>query len=335
MSGCKNIKLAKKWKKAEQLLFINYLKLLLENGFSLNKALELLPNIWPEKQKDLQQVNQLLAANKSLQEILLQLGFSQTIATQIMMALNQGTLTVCLAQLGQIMQLRAKQQRKIKQELAYPLVIVSLMIALLIFMKGFLQQYLPQTRASLPELVIYLFLAGLSGVLILAAIYCAYALKQQSYRQLKVISNWPFIGKTVKLYVQYLMLFNLEILVANGFSINQICDFTTQLSSHSLQRQLGALVQQKLTQGEQLTKIIDSENFLARELVLIISTGSEHREIARQINVLELLTYHKLENNLQKISLKIQPLCFLGIGLGIISIYAKLLLPVYQMMQTL
>ena len=70
----------------DQLLFLEYLRQTLKNGFSLNASLKLMPEIWPAKKQLLVKVNKKLEGGEKLGKILLNLGFSKTISTQINMA---------------------------------------------------------------------------------------------------------------------------------------------------------------------------------------------------------------------------------------------------------
>lgn len=325
----------KKWNNHQKLLFLKNLTLLLENGFSINESCQMLPNIWTEQRTTLKKINQLMVKNHSFSNILNQLGFSKTIATQIQMALEQGTLITCLNQLITVLELKEKQTKKIIQELTYPAMIISMMILLLVFMKGFLANYLPQMQLSLIEFLFYLVMGIFVIVFVAMCFFCFQAINQQNYRKLKIISYWPIIGPTVTLYVQYLILFNVQILAANGFSIMQICQFCQHQNPESIQFTIGKNVEEKLSTGQKYSEIIKSNNFLPNELNFVTTAGNNHHQLTKQILILEQMVYAKLTTRLQKLSLKIQPICFIAIGIGIISIYAKLLLPIYKIMDTI
>lgn len=324
-----------KWKEDERIKLLDNIVLLLDNGFSLNEGLIALPDIWTKKRVELRGMNALMINNVHFEVILAKVGFSLTTTTQISMAIEQGTLTECLKQLTRVLVLKREQMKRVKQEMAYPFVIVTMMSFLMLFMRFFMGNYLPEEPTSL------LKQAGIGALLLIvvgvifAFGYTVRALKHQSYRELQVISGWPIIGKLVLLYAKYLVLFNLNILLTNGFSLQDICVFTAKQEAGSLQQVLGKSVQQRLLAGEKLQEIIANEPFLTNELLFAVNTGSERSEVAKQVKVLELIEYQELADGLQKISLKLQPISFMIIGVGILTMYLKLLLPVYSMMQGL
>ena len=322
-----------KWNTTDRIKLLENITLLLDNGFSLNEGLQALPGIWHQREHELFRINELMRQNRHFALILAEIGFSLTTTTQIGMALEEGTLRQCLRQLTGVLVLRREQMKKIKQEMAYPVVIIVMMSFLMIFMRVFMGNYLPKSPAADWQKILWLLL----GVGILVIIYCVYyaikSINEQSYAQLLVLRSWPVIGKMVLRYAQYLILFNLNILLSNGFSLQDICGFALKQPAGSLQYQLGLNVKQKLVAGRTLQEIITAEPFLSDELLFVVNTGSERMVVARQIKILEVIAYEELSAGLQRLSLKIQPLSFIVIGIGILTMYLKLLMPVYSMMQ--
>ena len=75
-----------KLKSADQLIFIDYLRQALVNGYSLNASLSLLPKVWDEHSNQLKYVSKKVEAGVSLGDALHEIGFSSTLAAQIHMA---------------------------------------------------------------------------------------------------------------------------------------------------------------------------------------------------------------------------------------------------------
>lgn len=124
---------------ADQLIFIDYLRQALINGYSLNASLRLLPKIWRGNSRQLLYVNQRVEEGSQLGDVLQEVGFSSTLAAQINLAIIDGNLLSCLDQMSKLIRLKNKQLKKLKGELAYPALLVGMMVTLLICMQTFLK----------------------------------------------------------------------------------------------------------------------------------------------------------------------------------------------------
>lgn len=317
----------------EQLIFLDYLQQVLKNGYSLRQGLELLPVIWPKHAWLAKQLAADLQTGVSLGTSLLKAGFSRTLASQLNLAFCEGRLTECLTQLSELMRLKNKQLKKIKAELAYPAVLVVMMIILLIFMQTFVQSQF-ETSNWTGNLLIGAIAA--SGVIILGlSCYGAFLFRRQDYRALCQLSKFPIIGPSVRLYVQYLLTYDLAMLLGNGFSLQQICRLAASQTPGSLQEVLGQKIAQQLEKGRSLKTIVSDNQILPQGLQLLLAGGSDKEELSKRCQTLGQTIFYELTRRLNRIIVSLQPVCFILIGLVIIGMYLKLLLPMYDMMQQL
>ena len=97
---------------ADQLIFIDYLRQALINGYSLNASLRLLPKIWRGNSRQLLYVNQRVEEGSQLGDVLQEVGFSSTLAAQINLAIIDGNLLSCLDQMSKLIRLKNKQLKK-------------------------------------------------------------------------------------------------------------------------------------------------------------------------------------------------------------------------------
>ncbi|MBD5430407.1 type II secretion system F family protein [Lactobacillus sp.] len=317
----------------QQLIFLDYLRQTLANGFSLNAALKLLPQIWPAKQEILSNINQKVESGKKFSQILLEIGFSKTTATQIDMALMQGSLIDCLDQLAQLNRLKIKQLKKIKGELAYPAVLVVMMLTLLFFMHTFLKNEMMISDGGSDVLFGVLAIAVISGIIGISRIF--YLLNKQDYHALKKLSMLPIIGQSIKLYVHYLIVYDLALLLQNGFSFQQICALLQSQPLGSVQQALGEKIYDCLKLGKSLSEVIENEIFLPKSLLLLITTGATREEIGKRCVVLGKTLFYELNLKINKMVVNIQPICFVFIGMCILGMYLKILLPMYATMQNM
>ncbi|QNQ82518.1 type II secretion system protein F [Lactobacillus sp. PV037] len=317
----------------EQLIFLEYLRQTLKNGFSLNASFKLMPEIWPAKKEILIKINEKLEKGEKLSNLLLELGFSKTIATQINLALIQGSLEDCVTQLVVLTRLKIKQMKKIRGELAYPAVLVTMMLILLGLMQTFLKNEIMVSDNTSD--ILFGIIIGAVVALIIIIGQVLILLRKQDYYALKNLRKYPIIGKAVILYVQYLVTYDLCLLLKNGFSLQQMCFLFQGQTKGSMQQVLGEKVRQKIEEGESLVEIIDQEIFLPQGLKMLVQTGSTKSENAKRCLILGKTLYYELTLRINKMVVNVQPICFIFIGACILGMYLKILLPMYSTMQNI
>lgn len=318
----------------ERLNFLDYLQNSLNNGFSLNNSLEIMPVLWPKRQKLINKLSSEIKVGTSLSNEMLKLGFSKTVATQVDLAMQQGSLVECLSQLATLSRLKIEQEKKLRTELSYPIVLAIMMIVLLIFMQTFVSNQFANSGEHTGDLM-------LMGMLILVFLLLYYLvrvltlLKKQDYQSLLRLAHYPIIGPLVKLYVKYILIYDVGLLLSGGFSLQKMCEYAARQAKGSLQNYIGHKIGQQLADGKNLSKIIKSEYFLPDELLLLLQAGLKKEDMGRRCLLLGQTLFTDLTQRIEKVIVDIQPFCFILIGLCIIGLYLKLLLPMYAMMQSI
>lgn len=318
----------------ERFLFLDYLQNSLLNGFSLGTSLELMPIIWSKQKKILGQVNKRLQAGAKLSKEMERLGFSKTVVTQIDLAMNQGNLVECLGQLASLSRLKNEQIKKLKAEMSYPFVLAVMMVLLLVFMQTFVSSQFANTGEHTGDIMLFVLLVmGLLFIYFLVKVTTL--LKKQDYRSLVKLEHYPIIGSNIKLYVNYLLVYDAGLLLASGFSLQKMCEYAAKQETGSLQQVIGAKVGNQLRDGKSLEEIIKKEPFLPNELLLLVQTGAKKSDLSKRCLLLGKTLFTNLSNKIEKLIVNVQPFCFILIGLCIIGMYLKLLLPMYAMMQSI
>lgn len=318
--------------RVEQLEFLDYLQNSLQNGFSLANSIELMAVLWQKRHELMLEVAQEMNAGARFTDELMKLGFSKTTVMQIQLALSQGNLCDCLQQLTKINRLKNAQIKKIKVELTYPFVLAGMMVILLVFMQTFVSSQFTEQQEYFGDLMLSaLILLTLGGIYYFAKILNLLA--KQDYQSMKKLSKYPYIGPTIKKYVEYLLVYDLGLLLASGFSLQKICLYAAKQEEGSLQQYVGASVKRKLEQGSNLQEIIHQEEFLPDNLLLLLKSGANREKLSTSCLILGQSLFNDLTLKIEKLVVSIQPLCFILLGLCILGMYLKLLLPMYAMMQ--
>lgn len=318
----------------ERLEFLEYLQNSLANGFSLNASLEMMPIIWPKRKNLFEQLNKQIQAGKKLSTEMLNLGFSKTIATQIELSLEQGNLIDCLTQIATLNRLKNEQVKKLKSEMTYPFVLVMMMIFLLLFMQTFVSNQFAETNEHTGDIMLLLLLV-LCMIILYFMSKIMLLLKRQDYSALVKLSRFLLVGPLIKIYVKYILIYDVGLLLASGFSLQKICDYAVSQLEGSLQHHVGLKVSKQLAKGMGPTEIIKKEQFLPNELILLIEAGSTKEDLSKRFLLLGRALFNDLAQDIEKLIVNVQPVCFILIGLCIIGMYLKLLLPIYAMMQSI
>lgn len=316
----------------EQLAFLDYLNHSLDNGFSLINSIELMPALWFSKKELMEKLAQRMKEGANFSSEMIKLGFSKTTVTQVNLSLQQGNLTECLDQLATLNRLKQEQIKKLRAELSYPFILAIMMVILLVFMQSFVSTQFNDTSEHSGDIVMLgLLVLVLLGIYFFARIVIL--LNKQDYASMKKVVNYPIIGKIVLLYIHYLMVYDIGMLLASGFSLQRMCEYASQQEKGSLQQALGQKIGQQLFEGKNLEEIIQQEQFLPNSLLILLQTGSQRKNLSQRCLILGRSLFIDLIAKIEKLVVNVQPVCFILIGLCIIGMYLKLLLPMYSMMQ--
>ena len=316
----------------ERIEFLEYLQNSLSNGFSLNTSLEMMPIIWPKRKNLFNRLSNSIQSGKKLSFEMLNLGFSKTIATQIELSMVQGNLIECLTQIATLTRLKHEQIKKLKSEMTYPFILVLMMIFLLLFMQTFVSNQFAESGEHTGDcLLLLLLILSLGLVYFMSRILLL--LRKQDYHSLSRLSHFPVVGPLIKIYVKYILIYDTGLLLASGFSLQKICDYSAMQVKGSLQQYVGTKVGKQLAKGMSPEEIIKNEQFLPNEILLLLKAGSKREDLSKKFLLLGRSLFNDLAQKIEKLIVNVQPVCFILIGLCIIGLYLKLLLPMYAMMQ--
>ena len=316
----------------ERIEFLEYLQNSLSNGFSLNTSLEMMPIIWPKRKNLFNRLSNGIQSGKKLSFEMLNLGFSKTIATQIELSMVQGNLIECLTQIATLTRLKQEQIKKLKSEMTYPFILVLMMIFLLLFMQTFVSNQFAESGEHTGDcLLLLLLILSLGLIYFMSRILLL--LRKQDYSSLSRLSHFPVVGQLIKIYVKYILIYDTGLLLASGFSLQKICDYSAMQVKGSLQQYVGTKVGKQLAKGMSPEEIIKNEQFLPNEILLLLKAGSKREDLSKRFLLLGRSLFNDLAQKIEKLIVNVQPVCFILIGLCIIGLYLKLLLPMYAMMQ--
>lgn len=282
-------------------------------------------------------------------EVLQKLGFPESVLLSTMIAEKNGRLAEVFLSVAVQLQNIEKAQKKFKSLLAYPLSLFIFVGGLLMMFRQFflpnmrtlsishksdewsLSERLPDLVAILPDLII-----GLAILITLIIGIALFFYRRRSpkgkiafIKRIPMIRTWVFQWKSQH--------FSRELgsLLESGISMQDALDVLIEQTVDPLLSEIATRIKAYLIYGEPFHIAIASTDGLTKEFSSFAKHGEASGHLAK-----ELLIYSKhLEESLERKTMKglslLQPLLFSLIALCIMAAYIALLLPVYNMLDTI
>ncbi|MDO5741315.1 MAG: competence type IV pilus assembly protein ComGB [Vagococcus sp.] len=318
--------------------FVSLLAKLLENGFSYQESLSFLQKIWPEPHQFIEPLQTMLKNGHPLYEGFKTLGFSAQQVAQLYFAERHGDFVGTLHHVAKQMRDSEKQRRKFYQVMTYPLILFIFLIGMFGFMRGVL---LPQLQTSIenprdnlgvkvityaPTFLIGMLLGGLVIFLL-----CRYILRNKTASQkMNLYSRLPLLGTWLTDYVTSFFAYEWGKLLVLGLPLRDVFSLMKAEGSTPLMKEMGTTLSQSLESGESLSEPFQSWHFVLPGFKLILLEGEVTGKLGKELQIYGRRVWQQLMRKIEKGIQWVQPLVFIIVALLIISIYAAILLPMYD-----
>lgn len=269
----------------------------------------------------------------SLANIMLELGYSDNVVTQLSFAELHGNSQTSLENIEAYLLQVNHIKKKTLEVITYPIV---LLVFLVIIMLGLRQYLLPSLKEGnaitqlltyFPQLLVCSFLSILfTGLLMLFIKKRSSPLKLISF-----ISRLPVLGQVFQLYMTAYFAREWGNLIGQGLELSTILNIMIAEKSQ-LVRELGQEMKQSLIEGIAFDQKVLDYPFFKDELSLIISYGQIKSKLGKELEIYAKNTMENYFRLLIQATQIIQPIIFLIVALVIVMIYAAMLLPIYQNM---
>lgn len=322
-----------KLKLKEQVLFFELLADLLNAGFKLQTALEFIGRLKQSNQKVVQQIILELKNGTSF-AVSLAPYFQQEIIWQFKLAEAHGALEQTIKVLALNLQIRFEQRQKLKQILQYPMLLIIMLITVGLFIRYyFIEQLMTIQGNNSPSNTFGdAVLIKLLGVLLLLCVvsWLGWRHLKLEYK-LRILLAIPFLRPIIKYQMGYQFGYVFGILLKAGQSYQVISSYMVQLVPTSIYYQFGSKLQQACQNGVEIIELMEQTTYLPEELALFFVRGKTKQEVGSDLLAYSRLSFTHLVKRYELLLASIQPIMFLLIAVGIVGLYASMLLPMYQM----
>ncbi|WP_306475029.1 competence type IV pilus assembly protein ComGB [Bacillus pseudomycoides] len=340
----------KGWRLHEQVLLLRRLGELLEKGYSLLQALEFLQfQLSSQKQIQLQHIAEELKNGQSIHDAFHQLMFHPDILSYLFYAQRHGDISFALQQGSVLLHRKDKHQKDMMKVLRYPIFLSFFLLGILaVFNFVLLPQFetlYSSLRASsvsftdhimllirmLPYMIGGFFLCLVLGT----CIYVSYIQKLPPVQRMNIMIRIPLIKTFLILINSHYFSVQLSGLLHGGLSVLEALTLMVEQKHHPFFQCEATRIEELLIAGEQLDSIIMKSGYYERELSYVIAHGQANGNLATELGDYSELTIEKMEGKIQRILVIIQPLLFTCIGIIVVLMYLAMIMPMFQMMNSI
>lgn len=333
----------------QQLRLLRRLADLLEQGYSLQKALHLISHD-PELPSDiLSHIQNSLIEGYSLYESLKSIGFHNDTLAFLYTTEIIGDLSKQLKKAATLLQDNLLLHQKYNKALRYPAILCIFVLCLFSFLKlalfpqflllfeGFHQ--LENTNFLLwMNVFSFLFNSSLFLILFILVLllwWRIFSKRLSIHKKIKILSKIPILWKGLKQKVTFHLTTQLGLYMEGGLTIKDSLYLLRKENNLPYVQYCSSYLYNRLSEGDQLGEVVREMKLLDSQLALVIQHGQETRSLGKDLQnyghfIIE--TIH--ENSLKYISI-VQPLSFIVLAGSIIFVYIIILLPLFQWMQTM
>ncbi|MGD7043958.1 competence type IV pilus assembly protein ComGB [Jeotgalibacillus proteolyticus] len=330
--------------------FLKKLGELKGNGYPLDRAIEFL---LLSQQVNLSAIHHEVLKDflngHSLSDTLKKLGFPSFVCLHIYFAERFGNVEATLADTAVLMEHKRKETRRLAKLLHYPLFLFCLFLVILTVLNLYLlprfttlYSSLGQDSNGLVSVISSMFsqlpyiVAGVAMLCLLFGAWCFYYFRtKDSHERWTTLAGIPFIGYYVQHYHSYVFSREASYLMKGGMSFQEMLNVFVSQPYRKLYHYMGEFISDELSRGQSMHQTLLQLPYLTEELKSITEHGEENGQLEEEWLFYSRYCLNSLEERTEKIFSFIQPCLFGLLGLAIIGAYLVILLPLFQIMQTI
>ncbi|MHA8137966.1 type II secretion system F family protein [Lactobacillaceae bacterium Scapto_B20] len=309
--------------------FLESLNSLLNNGFSIKEAMNLMEQLQTNQLFITAILEQLKTGHSFAQSI--DGYFAPNVVNQIQIAEQHGQLKLTLKEVQRFILAQAKYQNKIRALLTYPIVLILLLMILIIGINTFVTPQLNAIGTSHSKTTMFnWWWLPCSAMIIGCGLVCLWYRQQPKLQQIELLARLPIIGKLIQKYYAYYLASNISLLLSSGLEAKSIANLLRRFPINSvfyvLGNELASIIQ---IQGA-IKQLIEQHGFIPNEAALFFGHGDSSIVIAKKLNAYAKMAFDQMWMLSQRMIATIQPIIFILIGGIIVTTYLQMLLPMYD-----
>lgn len=309
-------------------------------GFSLQASLHFLQKLYHHHARYstvLIAMYTALSEGAPLYQVFSQGHFSQMTISQIKLSQLHGDLDKTLGHIANHLKTEQNKTQQLYHLLAYPMILLIVVISLILAMKYYLfpqvDAYL-NTKDNMGYWFVNHFGLLLGGLLLLIAILYiglrCYQQHQEALVRYQFYLHIPFLRWWCKTYCTYYFCYEWGRLLQLGIETRAIL-MELQSDGHPpWLQELSQQLEEGMRQGRPLSQQIKGYPFFEEGLFTFIEEGEAKSQLGDELLFYAETLWKRWLEQLERWLSWVQPIIFIFVGVLIISLYASILLPMYQ-----
>lgn len=300
-------------------------------GFNLTEMVDFLQRGQLLEDSYTSRMQQTLLNGDGLPQIMVELRFSDAVVTQLALADIHGNTESSLIKIESYLSNMILVKRKLIEVATYPIILLTFLVLIMLGLKNYL---LPQIENGniatqiISNFPMIFLLSLLSVSLVILTIY-GFSKRQSRINLASKVSQLPFVGKTIQLYLTAYYAREWGNLIGQGVELSQVVKVMQDQKSLLFQ-EIGRSMEEGLLSGQEFHKIISTYPFFLKELSLMIEYGEVKSKLGTELEIYAEETWEVFFNRLTRATQLIQPFVFIIVALVIVMIYAAMLMPMYH-----
>ena len=338
------------WNRASQGTFLYKLGFLLEQGYPINKSIELLKSQLPQKKHAiLDEMLEILASGNSIMEVFSPFQLPDEVISSLSINSSNGNLTKSLMENGTFMKKKAEWNDRLNKAIRYPLFLLFLTawIAILFYQFLFPQfsllfsslevktpiftTWMLTFLGSIPVItLIILILGGFIWILI------RFVRRKSNYStQMSLLMKIPLLKKFLLLTNSHFFSVNFGSMLQSGLALSDALHVMEEHLNKGFYKEESQRLQKGLLNGKTLPELLLARPYFTKELAEIVRFGQAHGELGEELISYGEWIFSELEEKIYSSLQKIQPILFAVIGTFVLLMFASMMLPMFKLMEAL
>ena len=276
--------------------------------------------------------------------------FPNLLVSMVKAAEAGGDLGGVLNRYAEFAEAQADLQRKIKEALYYPIILIVAATGVIVFIATVLIPKFVEifTRAGislpLPTIILYgmgtairqfWYVIILAGVLIVSGLRRYVRTKAGKFRVDRISLNLPILGSIVRKICISRFARTLSALVGSGVPILESLDIVSDVVNNQVLVRVIKQMRQSVEKGERLAESLKVSEEFPPDAVQMISVGEESGNLERMLNKISDFYDRATGYSIKKLVASLEPILLLVMGAVVTFTMASMLLPMFNMVKLL
>jgi len=276
--------------------------------------------------------------------------FPNLLVSMVKAAEAGGDLGGVLNRYAEFAEAQADLQRKIKEALYYPIILIVAATGVIVFIATVLipkfVEIFTRAEISLPLPTIILYGIGtairqfwyviiLAGVLIVSGLRRYIRTKAGKFRFDRISLNLPILGPIVRKICISRFARTLSTLVGSGVPILESLDIVSDVVNNQVLVRVIRQMRQSVEKGERLAESLKVSEEFPPDAVQMISVGEESGNLVIMLNKISDFYDRATGYSIKKLVASLEPILLLVMGAVVTFTMASMLLPMFNMVKLL